>query len=320
MDCNNTPDPCGCQIQLDSSCVFYNSDTLACINATSGSDLETILKNLNTIICDLNPTNPIVYEVKNTDGTIVVIPTGTTLKSFNVSVSPSILNAITNLQSSVFNINTFLAGLTFATTTPGITGSWLGNKLTVNYTPTVVPESGGIIYNNASKDVLSSGVTNLTVKRFSSNLLTDYNLSIGDVLRLKATFEVSSAVDPMIGSFTSCFLDINSAYKLNDTFTVDLLASSIYSYDIEMDVCVVNTTLAPGNAVANGRVRRTLGANGQYSPNSPIASSVIETACTMSYYLQLDWSAFVASTGGTNSDGATTWKNNQMYIELIKIK
>ena len=68
MSCT-TPntDPCGCQIQLDSKCIFYNSDTLQCLDIQSNTDLETIIKKIDEIICSLNPSIPTVYNVRNLD-------------------------------------------------------------------------------------------------------------------------------------------------------------------------------------------------------------------------------------------------------------
>ena len=149
MSCPNTPtDPCGCQLQLDTKCIFYNSDTLSCLDVQSNTDLETILKKIDEIICDLNPDTPIVYNVRNLDGTITVTPTGTNPKVFTVSISSSVLNRISTLESKVSDIEDFIADLAFSTTTSGLTGSWTGSTLTVNYTPPASLITGGIIYNN----------------------------------------------------------------------------------------------------------------------------------------------------------------------------
>jgi hypothetical protein len=130
MSCT-TPntDPCGCQIQLDSKCVFYNSDTLQCLDIQSNTDLETIIKKIDEIICSLNPSTPVVYNVRNLDGSIVVTPTGTNPKVFTVSISPAILTRITNLEFVTTTLNNFINGLSFTTTTPGMTGSWTGNDI-----------------------------------------------------------------------------------------------------------------------------------------------------------------------------------------------
>ena len=51
MSCTNIlTDPCGCQLQLDTKCIFYNSDTLSCLDVQSNTDLETILKKIDEII------------------------------------------------------------------------------------------------------------------------------------------------------------------------------------------------------------------------------------------------------------------------------
>ena len=321
MSCNNIDtNPCGCQLQLDTKCIFYNSNTLSCLDVQSNTDLETILKKIDEIICDLNPTDPIVYTVRNLDGTITVIPTGTNPKIFTVSISPAILSAISSLQSSVVTINTFISGLSFTTTTPGMTGSWSGNALTVNYTPPATNNSGGIIYNNFDKDVVAINSSNSSIKSFSSDLITDYDVQIGEVIKVKGTFEVSSRVDGSLGTDSHCTVDINGVYKLTNNLYQNSELNTVFSYDFEIDVTIIDTDDVADNAVINGKLRRTTGANDWYSPNSQVATSVIETACSISYYTQIDWTNFLVTTSITNNSSSVVAKNNQLFIELIKLK
>lgn len=313
-------DPCGCQLQLDTKCIFYNSDTLSCLDVQSNTDLETILKKIDEIICDLNPDTPIVYTVRNLDGTITVTPTGTNPKIFTVSVSPAILSAISSLQSSVATINTFISGLSFVTTTPGLTGSWSGNDLTVNYTPPATNNSGGIIYNNFYKNVIPINTATNPVKSFSSDLVADYDLQVGEVIRIKGTFELSSVINGSLGLDSFCTVDINGAYKLTNIIYIGDRSDTMFSYDYEIDITVADVNNVSENAVINGRLRKTRGSNNWYTPNSPISSSVIETASSISYYAQIDWENFLVTTSITNNSATYPAKNNQLYIELIKLK
>jgi len=321
MSCT-TPntDPCGCQIQLDSKCVFYNSDTLQCLDIQSNTDLETIIKKIDEIICSLNPSIPTVYNVRNLDGTITVTPTGTNPKVFTVGISAAVLTRITNLEFTVNVLNTFINGLSFTTSTPGMVGSWVDNELIVNYTPPASLITGGIIYNDFYKNVIPINTATNPVKSFSSDLVADYDLQVGEVIRIKGTFELSSEINGSLGLDSFCTVDINGAYKLTNIIYIGDRSDTMFSYDYEIDITVADVDNVSENAVINGRLRKTRGSNNWYTPNSPISSSVIETASSVSYYAQIDWENFLVTTSITNNSATYPAKNNQLYIELIKLK
>jgi hypothetical protein len=320
MSCNTPVDPCGCQFQLDSQCIFYNSDTLSCLDVQSNTDLETILKKIDEIICSLNPSIPTVYNVRNLDGTITVTPTGTNPKVFTIGISTAVLTRITNLEFVTTTLNNFINGLSFATTTVGMTGSWTGNTLTVNYTPPTPQVTGGIIYNDFYKNVIPINTATNPVKSFSSDLVADYDLQVGEVIRIKGTFELSSEINGSLGLDSFCTVDINGAYKLTNIIYIGDRSDTMFSYDYEIDITVADVDNVSENAVINGRLRKTRGSNNWYTPNSPISSSVIETASSISYYAQIDWENFLVTTSITNNSATYPAKNNQLYIELIKLK
>lgn len=321
MSCTNIlTDPCGCQLQLDTKCIFYNSDTLSCLDVQSNTDLETILKKIDEIICDLNPDTPVVYNVRNLDGTITVTPTGTNPKVFTIGISAAVLTRITNLEFVTTTLNNFINGLSFATTTVGMTGSWTGNTLTVNYTPPTPQVTGGIIYNNFDEDVVAINTATDPVKSFTSDLIADYDLQIGEVIKLKGTFQLSSRVDGSLGTDSLCSVDVNGVYKLSNVLYQNSDLRTVFSYDYEIDITVVDIDNVAKNAVINGKLRRTTGANDWYNPNSQVATSVLEVACSISYYTQIDWANFEVTTAITNNSATDTAKNNQLYIELIKLK
>jgi hypothetical protein len=321
MSCNNIDtNPCGCQLQLDTKCIFYNSDTLSCLDIQSNTDLETIIKKIDEIICSLNPSIPTVYNVRNLDGTITVTPTGTNPKVFTVGISAAVLTRITNLEFTVNVLNTFINGLSFTTSTPGMVGSWVDNELIVNYTPPASLITGGIIYNDFYKNVIPINTATNPVKSFSSDLVADYDLQVGEVIRIKGTFELSSEINGSLGLDSFCTVDINGAYKLTNIIYIGDRSDTMFSYDYEIDITVADVDNVSENAVINGRLRKTRGSNNWYTPNSPISSSVIETASSISYYAQIDWENFLVTTSITNNSATYPAKNNQLYIELIKLK
>ena len=313
-------DPCGCQIQLDSKCVFYNSDTLQCLDIQSNTDLETIIKKIDEIICSLNPSIPTVYNVRNLDGTITVTPTGTNPKVFTIGISTAVLTRITNLEFVTTTLNNFINGLSFATTTAGMTGSWTGNTLTVTYTPPTPQVTGGIIYNDFYKNVIPINTATNPVKSFSSDLIANYDLQVGEVIKIKGTFELSSVIDGSLALDSFCTVDVNGVYKLTNIIYLGDKSDTMFSYDYEIDITVADVNTVSENAVINGRLRKTRGSNNWYTPNSPISSSVIETASSISYYAQIDWENFLVTTSITNNSATYPAKNNQLYIELIKLK
>ena len=201
-----------------------------------------------------------------------------------------------------------------------MTGSWTGNTLTVNYTPPTSQVTGGIIYNDFYKNVIPINTATNPVKSFSSDLITDYDVQEGEVIKVKGTFELSSVINGSLGLDSFCTVDINGVYKLTNIIYIGDRSDTIYSYDYEIDITVADIDNVAENAVINGKLRKTTGSNGWYTPNSQISSSVVETASSISYYAQIDWSNFSVTTSITNNSATDTAKNNQLYIELIKLK
>lgn len=215
--CFENIDPCGCKEQIDSKCIFYNNETLSCINVLPGSDLESILKSINNKICELNPTTQIIYSVVSADNNIVVTPFGTNPKVFKVGLSPAFLNKITILENNANNVNNFISGLNFQTTTPGMSGSFSGNTLTVNYTPSAPALYSGLIVNSlAPVSVFDSG--NPVTFNYD---LTSYSPQTGDVLKISGVLTRTN--DTSEGYFIT--LQTNTAAIINSTpSTVDYTA------------------------------------------------------------------------------------------------
>ena len=207
--CFENIEPCGCKEQIDTKCVFYNSETLSCINVLPGSDLESILKSINNKICELNPASQIVYSVQSADSNIIVTPSGTNPKVFYVGLSTTFLNKITSLENNVVNINNFISGLNFKTTTPGMSGNFSGNTLTVNYTPSTPALSSGLIVNFlAPVSVFDAG--NPVTFNYD---LTPYSPQVGDVLKISGILVRTN--DTSEGYFVA--LQTNMAIIINST-------------------------------------------------------------------------------------------------------
>lgn len=332
MSCT-TPftDPCGCQFQLDTKCVFYNSDNLTCLEVDSGSDLETILKAIDAKICTLNPETPIVYNVRNLDGTITVVPTGTNPRVFTVSLSGTFLNRITNIEGDITDIQDFINNLSFATTTPGMTGSVTGNVITVNYTnPTTTTKHGGIIYSNSNRTALapsSPNGTGLTQPSLFTgvNLLdsSTYDLKVGEQLVIKATFELPGRSVYPVGSITNSLASVNvvtnsPSYSL--IYDNKVYADTPFNIRMELYITCTSLNTAIPNATITGHV---------YVYNSPPSSTgtfnnviggyVQLPSYSISDFKQINWSNAEFSSYITNQAASGNSYNYDYSIELIKL-
>ena len=131
---------------------------------------------------------------------------------------------------------------------------------------------------------------------------------------------MSSVINGSLALDSFCTVDVNGVYKLTNIIYLGDKSDTMFSYDYEIDITVADTANVVNNAVINGKLRRTTGTNKWYNPNSQVATSVIETSCSISYYTQLDWTNFVVSTAIVNNSTSQIGRNNQLYIELIKLK
>jgi len=207
LACDNCYNPscdstCGCPQQIKGTCVFYQGANLDCLDVTKGDDYDSILANLNTLICNLvAPSgNTTVVTSNACSGGNNILVTSSTVGStttYNVCLNPTLVTQINNNTSNIAGLSACASGLVsnITTSTPGLTitpGSrtTCGIPFTIDYTPTLPTVVDGIIYNNVNKSTYLNTTGNKTLKTHTENYISVYNLQANDEIRFRATGQV----------------------------------------------------------------------------------------------------------------------------------
>ncbi len=314
-------DPCGCSIQLGTQCVFYESSTLSCLSATSGTSLEVILQNINDIVCTLNPSGQMVYVVESADSTYLTVGTSVVGNetTYTISITPAFLTTITNLGTSITNINTILNDLpiTLDTDTPSDIEILHPNpnEWRVNYIGTTTPSVlSGVIYANNTQTTRPVGAILATTKTFLANYLTTYSLAIGDVIKVRTSFQLPTLKD--FGNTGKCMIYLSSGFS--QSAQNDGRDTEAYSFLVEMDINVVALT-GSNNALITCQIYKNLGnSHLNYTPNNPTSPVNQHIAHTYSYYDSIDFSTLEISARCTGSSSIVEARNDLFRIELLK--
>lgn len=219
MSCNNCYNPscdstCGCPQQIKGTCVFYQGANLDCLDVTKGDDYDSILANLNTLICNLvAPSgNTTVVTSNACSGGNNILVTSSTVGStttYNVCLNPTLVTQINNNTSNIATLSACASGLVsnITTSTPGLTitpGSptTCGRPFTIDYTPTPVDPVDGIVESDTKKSTYTNNPGNILLKSSTFNNFTlNSSLAIGDEIRFRLTGQVAgdgSNVDDVI--------------------------------------------------------------------------------------------------------------------------
>lgn len=322
--CPSSPcsqDPCGCSVQLGTQCIFYESDTLTCLSATSGTSLEVILQNLNEIICTLNPSGQLVSVVESNDSSHISVTSSTSgnITTYYIDLSSGFLTTISNLNTSITNINTILDDLpiTIDTDTPSDIEilHTLPNEWKVNYIGSTVPSVlSGVIYANHTQTTRPVGAILATTKTFLANYLTTYSLAIGDTIKVRTSFQLPTLKD--FGSTGKCMIYLSSGFS--QSAQNDGNDTEAYSFLIDMDINVITLT-GSNNALITCQIYKNLGySNLNYTPNNPTSPVNTHTTHTFSYYDTIDFSTLEISARCTGSSSVVEARNDLFRIELLK--
>ena len=258
-------DPCGCPQQIKGSCVFYQGGNLSCLDVTKGDDYDSILSNLNAIVCDLVTPSGNTTVVAPCNSNIIVTPvtvgsTTTYTVCLSSDVTDDILDNTTNilnLQNCVTNTvaNIVSDTLTISTESHNSCGNVLRLEIP---TPSGIPIVDGIIYNNINKNGTSIGTGDKFLKTVK---IDDYydasSLVEGDEIRFRANGQImgdGATVDQVRIELYDTSL---STLLANKTFTgFDRINKQSWSADCVLTLGtggdgLFNIEFA-GNAVANG--------------------------------------------------------------------
>ena len=208
MACNNCynsscDSTCGCPQQVKGTCVFYQGANLDCLDVTKGDTYDSILANLNTLICDLvAPSgNTTVVTSNACSGGNNILVTSSTVGStttYNVCLNPTLVTQINNNTSNIAGLSACASGLVsnITTSTPGLTitpGSptTCGRPFTIDYTPTPVDTVDGIVESNNDKSTYTNTPGTKVLKTYTNSFASTYSLSNGDEIRFRASGQIT---------------------------------------------------------------------------------------------------------------------------------
>ena len=198
MSCNNCYNPscdstCGCPQQVKGTCVFYQGANLDCLDVTKGDTYDSILANLNTIVCNLQAPSGIQTTLT---GCSSITVTQTSATNYNVCLSSATQTQINNNTTNISTLSACVANgvLDITSSTLDITEvdtDACGRTLNIEIpTPSGVPVLDGIIYNNVDKSTYLNTTSNKTLKTHTGNYISVYNLQANDEIRFRATGQV----------------------------------------------------------------------------------------------------------------------------------
>lgn len=341
MSCNSCNDNVstgcnGCASQINSKCIIYTGEILGCIATSTNTDLETILENINAAICALDPLTEriTIVDSANPDHVTVTSTVAGSTTTYHVDVSNVTLLRITNLETSVTNINNTLADLPISiiTNTPSyLTVSHPApNSWIVDFTGSL-STCGGVIYANNAKLTRPVTDTYTTTKYYTTNYLTTHSIQNGEVIKVKTTFQIplSGPTDNPGYVERYCQLSVGAGAFLFKAKSPDTKQSpDFYLVEMEIEIHVVSKIpLIPNNALITGVTTavRTKPSEGDsstvFSPNNQLVSPNFQPIChTVNNYCSLDWTNLDIIAGCTGSTISTPAQSNLFSVELVKLK
>jgi hypothetical protein len=308
---DNTLNQCGCEIQLGSECIFYKSETLDCIPASSGDSLEVILSRINDFICTNSPSGVTTTVVASADPTKITVTSATS-------------GTTTTYYVDIADVYQDYINSTFVHLQNTITSGDQTNLLLIGDLDTRVTAIedccdtisnlalSGVIYANNTPLTRPLSATLATTKSFLVNYITTYSLAVGDVIKVRSSFQMPTIKD--YGGICAILLSSGTNLAgLNDGQDTEA-----YSFLFDLDINVVALS-GSNNALITGTVHKTLGeTNLTYTPNNVTSYTTQQVAHTYSFYDTIDWTTLNIQAQCTGSTVAVPAKNDLFRIELLK--
>jgi hypothetical protein len=308
---DNTLNQCGCEIQLDAQCIFYKSETLDCIPASSGDSLEVILSRINDFICTNSPSGVTTTVVASADPTKITVTSATS-------------GTTTTYYVDIADVYQDYINSTFVHLQNTITSGDQTNLLLIGDLDTRVTAIedccdtisnlalSGVIYANNAPLTRPNAATLATTKSFLANYITTYSLAVGDVIKVRSSFQMPTIKD--YGGICAILLSSGTNLAgLNDGQDTEA-----YSFLFDLDINVVALS-GSNNALITGTVHKTLGeTNLTYTPNNVTSYTTQQVAHTYSFYDTIDWTTLNIQAQCTGSTVAVPAKNDLFRIELLK--
>ena len=334
MSCGENTNKCdGCQVQLGTECIFYKSSALDCLSVSTGTSLEDILKNINSLICELTPSARMEYVVQSGDDNLTVVTTvdGTTT-TFTITLSVDFLSTISSIETSISDINAILADLpiTIDTDTPASIEILhpSANTWKVNYLGSS-PNIGGVLYSDLTQlSIANQNSASLVRRKHKTfNYITDYGTpQVGDIIRAKTTFQVPSYyVLGANGGRVSFAVGGDPTGVSNSaalTYIDGSQSNKALSFIAELEINVLSLSTSATNAVVSGKLFRIdpeSFSDYDYISN-PVSTTLTQVSHMLSFYCNIDWSQITFNTycSGAYNPLAISAKNDLFTIELIK--
>lgn len=263
--CSSCESKCGCSHEHSTKCSFYYGDNLPCIDVVYGDDLETILTNINTAVCELTPSGS-TYSFSSCDTNIAVTSTTTgTNTAVEICLDEDLVTEITNNTTAISTINACLTNtiadiLSDTITITEESSDSCGRTLRLEFTPSGSIVYDGIIYNDLNKVGTSGAVGDKVLKSFTTNY-TDYNFTDGDEIRFKSNGQVLGDGDT-VDSIKFEVFDVNSASLLYSEEFSGFDKVNKQSWKLEGDISYTDITSGEvainleffGNSLQNGDV------------------------------------------------------------------
>ena len=308
---DNTLNQCGCEIQLGSECIFYKSETLDCIPASSGDSLEVILSRINDFICTNSPSGVTTTVVASADPTKITVTSATS-------------GTTTTYYVDIADVYQDYINSTFVHLQNTITSGDQTNLLLIGDLDTRVTAIedccdtisnlalSGVIYANNAPLTRPLSATLATTKSFLVNYITTYSLAVGDVIKVRSSFQMPTIKD--YGGICAILLSSGTNLAgLNDGQDTEA-----YSFLFDLDINVVALS-GSNNALITGTVHKTLvETNLTYTPNNVTSYTTQQVAHTYSFYDTIDWTTLNIQAQCTGSTVAVPAKNDLFRIELLK--
>jgi hypothetical protein len=193
MSCNN----CGsssCSQYLDAKCITVKN-SYTCINVAKNDTLEEAIAAINDVICDLDPQDPVLYDVDGVNGEIVVTTStiGDTT-TFLVGLDPDITDLLVDIQDDISDINTELSSKICGITTN--TPEYLditnpsGCVYNIDFTPSGFVSYDGIQYQDYTQPETSGGIGTEILINYTNNFVSTNQITTGDIITVTVPMQL----------------------------------------------------------------------------------------------------------------------------------
>lgn len=280
MSCNCTtpctstcPSYCGCTVQVPGTCVFYQGSNLSCIDATKGDTYDSILANINNIVCNLEPPSGIQTTLT---GCSSITVTQTSATNYNVCLSSATQTQINNntsniatlstcVNNSVYNLVSTDGSVNIVVAPPsGICGRVLDLSVPA---PTAPPVLDGIIYSNSTVAPANGATGFDQILKTSGTAIGTYytnnGLNVGDEIRWRSNGQIAAGpVGPIL-------LTDLLKFEFSDGFTTGgdvfdgfaIFTNALSSWELEGTATVLDNTPTAAEFLVTVKLFRHSSAN-----------------------------------------------------------